>query len=509
MGKRFSKLWGDRRGNIAVTTALLATALLGATSMVIDLSGMYTQKSELQSALDAAVLAGSASTATDSATLQTVVSNAFAANLPPGLAGAQITTFAYNAGSHSISATASGVYTPYFGAFVGVNTMNYTASSVGQKQVNGTLELALVLDNTWSMSVALDAQGTKIQVLKTAATQLVNAVMTTSNSGYVKVTVVPYADYVNVGTTYRGASWLSVPANYSVTTPATAAVPGGPTTCTTVTNGTTTSCSGGTATQVVTSYTDGVPNYSTQMVGQVCTTTPRAPYQSCSQSPAPVAARAASTTNYVWYGCVNDLVSGGILAPPESPGPYIGTLSTSQQCLNAITPLTTSSSTILAAINGLVVNIGSYKPDTYIAGGLTWGINALSPTATYALGAAYDPANKMPRKVIILMTDGFNTDYLNANGTLTQEPSNGVITAAVQTQLNKSYTAELAACAYAKSKNIEIYTIGFGVTDPTSLSALQTCATDASHYFDATNSASLISAFQIIAGNIENVRISS
>ena len=53
-----------------------------------------------------------------------------------------------------------------------------------------------------------------------------------------------------------------------------------------------------------------------------------------------------------------------------------------------------------------------------------------------------------------------------------------------------------------------IYTIGFGVTDPTSLAGLQSCATDASHYFPAQSSAALVSAFQVIAGTLSKVRIS-
>jgi Flp pilus assembly protein TadG len=499
-------------GNIALTTALLAPVLLAGVSTVLDLSGFYNSKAEVQQALDAAVLAGASSSATDQATMQTVVANAFAANLPTTLAGSHLSTFNFDAPTKTITATSSGTYTPFFGSFVGVNTLQFTVSSTGKKQADGVLEVALVLDNTWSMSAALDATGTKIQVLKTAATNLVNTVMTQANAGLVKIAVVPYADYVNVGTAYRSSLWLSVPADYSVTTPATAAVAGGPTVCTTITNGTTTTCTGGTTETYIASYTDGIPNYATRTVGQTCTTVPRAPYQSCTQSPAPVAAKPATTTNYKWYGCVKNQVSSGVLMLPEPTTAYIGTLATSQKCLNAITPLTATSSQVLAAINALVVNIGSYKPDTYIPGGLTWGVNVLSPSKTYATGAAYDPRNKMPRKVIILMTDGANTQYLNTDGTLTAasyQSGTTTMTTASAAAVAKTYTAQAAACNYAKAKNIEIYTIGFGVTDPTSLSALQSCATDASHYFDAGNSAALIQAFQTIAGKLENVRIAS
>jgi Flp pilus assembly protein TadG len=505
-------------GNILVTTAIAIAVLSGLIALALDVSNLFNQRSEVQNALDTAVLAAASSTATDATTLQTITTTAFNANLPDVVKStAQISTFDYNTTSKKITATATGTYTTYFGGIAGLSTVSYSAASSGLKSAKGTVEVALVLDNTYSMSVALDTAGTKMQVLQTAATNLVNTLMTTQNAGFVKVAVVPYADYVNVGTTTTG-NWLSVAANYSTTsagTPATAAKPAGPVVCNTVS--TKSVCSGGSMQPYVVSIIDGVVTMGTHLVGQTCTTVPITPVTTCSQTPAQPAKPAVpgTTTWYKWYGCVNHLVgTNGLLAPPESASqakPYVGYLTTSQQCLNPILPLTTQSAPVLASINNLVYQIGSYKPATYIAGGITWGVNVLSPTATFASGAPYDTANKMPRKVIILMTDGYNTNSLNANGSLTAATFNndGTISAASQPGVTKANTAEVAACSYAKSQNIEIYAIGFGISDPTSLSNLQQCATDASHYFDAKNSASLISAFQIIAGNLQNVRIAS
>jgi len=150
------------------------------------------------------------------------------------------------------------------------------------------------------------------------------------------------------------------------------------------------------------------------------------------------------------------------------------------------------------AINGLVVNIGSYKPETYIPGGLIWGVNVLSPPAPFSEGAAYDSKNKQPRKAIVLMTDGANTQY---------STSSGSVATANASQLATTYSDQKKVCDYAKGKKIEIYAIGFGVTDPTSLAALQYCATDTSHYFDAKSSADLIAAFKTIGGQLTKVRI--
>ena len=87
--------------------------------------------------------------------------------------------------------------------------------------------------------------------------------------------------------------------------------------------------------------------------------------------------------------------------------------------------------------------------------------------------------------------------------------SRTVLATGTTTQVAKTYTDQQAICDYAKSKKIEVFTIGFGVTDQTSLDALKACATDGSHYFDAASSSGLLSAFAAIAGALQNVRIAS
>jgi hypothetical protein len=67
-------------------------------------------------------------------------------------------------------------------------------------------------------------------------------------------------------------------------------------------------------------------------------------------------------------------------------------------------------------------------------------------------------------------------------------------------------------CSFAKAKGIEVYTIGFGLNASVSaqakaLAALQACATDANHYFDATNAAALNAAFVAISHKLSQVRL--
>ena len=70
------------------------------------------------------------------------------------------------------------------------------------------LEIALVLDTTGSMS------GNKLASLKVAANNLVDQLVTNNDNDNVKLSVVPFAQYVNVGRNNVNANWVDVmPAN--------------------------------------------------------------------------------------------------------------------------------------------------------------------------------------------------------------------------------------------------------------------------------------------------------
>ena len=445
LGRTLSDLFGRFRrcsiGGIAQVFAISAIPLVIGIGGVVDFSMYNTAKGKLQDALDAATLNAAGSASHDATVLQSLTTTAFNANFQgaSSMTGS-VSAFNYNSTTKTLTASAHGVFTPTFATLFGYSSLDMTVSSTTTQQANGTLEVALVLDNTWSMSVALDATGTKIDVLKTAAKTLVDQVMTPDAGDNVKVAVVPYADYVNVGTGNRSQGWLNVAADYSVTVPQTWV----PKTCNTYT--TKWVCTGGHP-GTCSSTTDGVVSTWTCTVGQTCGNQTVAPYQSCSGG----YYSGGNTNYYKWYGCVlNQVQADGSLALPDPTQPYKGTLDTSQKCLNPIVPLTSDKSVITTAINGLVINIGGYKPETYIPAGLVWGVNAITPSAPFTEGAAFDPKNKQPRKAIVLMTDGSNTEYLKSDGTL------GVANAA---QIVKAYKDQDAVCAYAKDKKIEIYTI--------------------------------------------------
>lgn len=475
-----SNLRADTKGNVVITFALTFLLVICFVGGAIDFSMYVLKKKATRDALDEAALSAAIAPSQSEENLKTIADKAFASNVANVGIDATLTSFKYDETSRTVSATATGTYKTFIIGLMGYSTLNYSVQTDTVRASDGTLEVALVLDNTWSMSASLDGTQTKLEVLKTAAQGLVSSIMTPANRDYVKVAVVPYAQYTNVGTANRSATWMSVPADSTVVTTT-------PASCTTIS--TSTSCKGGTY-GTCTGSRDGVPyTYGCWLVAQTCTTVPITPYQSCT-------AAKTTTTTKVWYGCVYNQMKSGALLMPDPATAYTGFVQTSSSCLTPIQALTNESATIASALKSLYVSTSSQQ--TYIPGGLIWGVNVLTPPAPFSEGKAYDPKNKTPRKTIVLMTDGANTAYASSSGS---------VALASASQLVTTYADQIKVCNYAKSKNIEIYTIGFAVTDATALSNLKSCATDLDHYFDAKSSTDLIAAFKTIGGKLTKVRL--
>jgi Flp pilus assembly protein TadG len=487
---RVDRLLACRRGNMALVFALALLPLSVAAGFGVDITRQRTALSAAQAAVDAAIIAAATTNLEDEEALKDVFDTHLEANADAiGLQGGYTTVLSIDDDAQ-LSATLRGTIPAYFGALIGNERLPIETFTAARRGTNDFVELVLVLDNTWSMSASDGTGTTKIAGLKTAASALVRELMVTED-GKVKISVVPYADYVNVGTGNRGASWLNVPADYSTTsTPA-------PRTCRQVPV-TTTSCTGGVR-GTCTRFRDGVPEtYSCWTTPQTCTTRPVSPprtTEQCTGGGSPV------TTWYRWFGCVRSRNVGDLRLNDTQPGTrYNVLMQNSQTCLNPILPLSETKATVLSRINGLVVNIGGYRPETYIPSGMVWGINALSPGAPFTEGRAYGPN---VRKIIVLMTDGENT--------LRYQPTDGthvVPNAATRaSQLNATNTDLPSLCTYAKSQNMEIYTVGLGVASVTAENILRSCATSAAYAHNANDTSALIAAFQRIARSINAVRL--
>jgi len=153
----------------------------------------------------------------------------------------------------------------------------------------------------------------------------------------------------------------------------------------------------------------------------------------------------------------------------------------------------------------MIINRGSYKPNTYIPAGLVWGVNMLSPKAPFTEGAAYDPKNLKPRKAIVLMTDGENTLKFNPSNGRHYGFSSDAATAAKEFRTVNAETVRI--CDYAKQNNIEIFSVAFMVDNSDARTMLQTCASDPDHYFDASDNERLTVAFGKISESLSLVRL--
>ena len=80
-------------------------------------------------------------------------------------------------------------------------------------------------------------------------------------------------------------------------------------------------------------------------------------------------------------------------------------------------------------------------------------------------------------------------------------PANGTLTA----QVNARFPA---ICEAVKNKNITLWVIYFGTTDPVTTARMTNCATPG-RFYPANNSAALVAAFRSIAAQISQLRLTS
>jgi len=192
----------DKNGNFAMMFAVTVATLVGCLACGVDLTNAYASKIRLQDTTDQiALMAAKDKLATD-AELQAAAQAYFEINYPNG-AGDKIVLDSITRDGDIVTINASNTVDTYFAKMFGKPSLNVGTQSVanfGQRKLN----LALVLDTTGSMK-----QNNKLVSLKVAANDLVETLegMPTDT---VELAVVPFAQYVNVGTDNKNADWLDV-----------------------------------------------------------------------------------------------------------------------------------------------------------------------------------------------------------------------------------------------------------------------------------------------------------
>lgn len=174
-----------------------------------------------------------------------------------------------------------------------------------------------------------------------------------------------------------------------------------------------------------------------------------------------------------------------------------------------ILPLTTTVGDVTSLINGMNASGG-----TNIHQGAVWGLRALSPSAPFTQGGDYDVELS---KVMIIMTDGQNThpSRNNINGSRWHSaygyPRNGRLGAVgwSTSQLQREMDIRTErSCLSAKDEDIVVYTIGLNPPSSATRTMLENCATSLGHAYFPNNPSDLDAVFQTIANQIVAARIS-
>jgi Flp pilus assembly protein TadG len=179
---------------------------------------------------------------------------------------------------------------------------------------------------------------------------------------------------------------------------------------------------------------------------------------------------------------------------------------------NPITPLTTTKSTVISAINNMASQGG-----TNIHAGTIWGFHVLSPTEPFTQAKEYDAATS---KVMIVMTDGENTAYKssNMNGSSYYSyygyPWNQRMgtTSWTDAQLETEMDTRLVTtCTNAKAAGIVVYTIGLATSETSNQTKVETmlknCSSGTGYYYFPAAASELEGVFEEIASQLANLRL--
>ncbi|MGF1544072.1 MAG: pilus assembly protein TadG-related protein [Parvularculaceae bacterium] len=453
----------SNRGAIAVVFAIMIVPLLAAVSFAVDTAATSYGRAALRGAADDATLAAARALSRNrglSPAQATAIARARFDEVASRFGRFRLDAFVLTPtpDGDGYELAIDGGFKPIFGAFAGTEDIGVVVDTEARFLASKALEAALVLDTTFSMS-----ERGKIVTLRQAASDMANRLMTPDAD--VTMSVVPFQQYVNVGTSRRGAAWLDAPLDRTERR------------CrNTYPNARRSQCT--TQRTTCTSTRDGVTR-TRSCTRRSCANVDRGdPVETCN----------VRTTR--WEGCV-----GSRPAPLDAEDADFdatrvpGLLGVS--CGPEILPLTDSLSEVNRSISALAAN----GDETYIASGVAWGLRALTSNEPFSEGdeeTAFEAAGWL--KALVLMTDGENT----VSATYPRHDGNDAATANAKT---------LAACDAAKARDVETYTIAFEVSDAATLDLLRDCASAPSNFYDAGDAAALTTAFQSIADRLRNLAL--
>ncbi len=485
----------DRRGAVAISFALTLVMMMAALLFAIDMGRVHVAAARLQTALDAAALAGTRDLR--AATFETDVRQVFDANFADGNVGAEVTRFAVTPvedehGVRRLHLEAEARLASPLGALLQVADLDWLHVAAENQTVREThgVELVLVLDNTGSMR-----GGDKDGELRAAATALTDVLFGEETSKpHLWVGIVPYTATVNIGAHHD--AWLVDDLAASGAPPASLSA-----------------------------------FHPTDWKGCVLARADGGDRSDAPPSEAPFdpyfwPSMEEEDADYSMYDDPRDPDDGGgprlnvwpdedgrvderNAAQNSGYGPNLG-------CGPAILPLTPSREQVETKIAEMAP---WHRGGTMANIGLVWGWRALSPDwrGLWSSGESDPIPPDLPldhdepymSKVIVLMTDGDNQWY-KQDYTAYRYPDDGLIAG---TSVDDRM---LAACEALKQDGIVVYAITFGTgVNSATADLYRACASAPDQnvyfpgrkYFDAPTGDDLRAAFGAIGGQLTELRL--
>ena len=193
------------RGNVALMFALTIVPVMGAVGAAVDFSQATSARAAMQASADAtALILSKIATSLSASDLDKKANDLFQVNFSRSrISGITVAATLTDGDKSELRVSASGnVATNFMGLF-GYKTLKIGTEAV-VKWGETRVRVALVLDNTGSM-----ASAGKMDALKSAARGFLSQMQASANTnGDVYVSIIPFANDVNVGKSNYNASWV-------------------------------------------------------------------------------------------------------------------------------------------------------------------------------------------------------------------------------------------------------------------------------------------------------------
>jgi len=492
MIRRFSR---DRHGNVAMLFSMLLVPITVLSGGAVDINQALNARTRLSNALDGAALAVGAQTSIDDDQATELALDFITANYPDREIGVIQNLAVYiDPDSDRVTVSAESQVETIILGLIGIEHITVHWESEVQR-ARSSLELVMVLDNTGSMG------GSKIASLRDAGLLLTDILFDGSDPNRLEIGLVPFSATVNVGTQYERDWWLDPNGLSPLHSENFDPVDNRWDLFDTIRNRDWTGCVEARA--IPHDIEDTPPSNNDPE-------TLFLPYFAPDESS--YANSAGYSNSYLSDAMGGSDERARMHNTPKYTDAWISSNSRGPQwgcTARPITPLTNQRDTIDDAIEDMIAS-----GTTNIPIGVSWGVRVLSPGIPFTEGVGFDDEDTI--KAMVVLTDGQNyldgrnnPNYSTYSGYgFMRDGRLGIESSSDSTIRNALNDRTEAACEYAKSLGIRVYTITFQVSSSSTRDMMRGCASHSTLYFDSPSDAALRSAFEMIAGDLTNLRLS-